>query len=69
LRPDEVRDDYIPTTVDELDVIGQVTETATNTIMDSKKQVETVKEHIDRKHADQLMETKEISMRLGFFKI
>jgi hypothetical protein len=37
--------------------------------MDSKKQVETVKEHIDRKHADQLMETKEISMRLGFFKI
>jgi hypothetical protein len=50
-------------------VIGQVTETATNTIMDSKKQVETVKEHIDSKHADQLMETKGISMRLGFFKI
>jgi hypothetical protein len=69
LRPDEVRDDYIPTTVDELDVIGQVTETATNTIMDSKKQVETVKEHIDSKHADQLMETKGISLRLGFFKI
>jgi hypothetical protein len=40
LRPDEVRDDYIPTTVDELDVIGQVTETVTNTIMDSKEQVD-----------------------------
>ena len=58
MRPDEVRDDYIPTTADELDAIGQVTETATNTIMGSKEQDEIVREHIDSQHADQLMEAK-----------
>lgn len=56
LRPDEVRDDYIPTSADELDAIVQAAETATNTIMDSTEQIKSVMEHIDSKHADQLME-------------
>ena len=55
LRPDEVRDDYIPTSADELDAIVQEAETATNTIMDSTEQIKSVMEHIDSKHADQLM--------------
>ena len=56
LRPDEVRDEYIPTSADELDAIVQAAETATNTIMDSTEQIKSVMEHIDSKHADQLME-------------
>ena len=56
LCPDEVRDDYIPTSADELDAIVQAAETATNTIMDSTEQIKSVMEHIDSKHADQLME-------------
>ena len=56
LRPDEVRDDYIPTSADELDAIVQEAETATNTIMGSTEQIKSVMEHIDSKHADQLME-------------
>ena len=59
LCPDEVRDDNIPTSadeLDELDAIVQATETATNTILDSTEQIKSVMEHKDRKHADQLME-------------
>ena len=56
LCPDEVRDDYIPTSADELDAIVQATEAATNTIMDSTEQIETVMKQIDSKHVDQLME-------------
>jgi len=35
LRPDEVKDDYLPTAADELDAIVAATEKATNTIMDA----------------------------------
>ena len=56
LRPYEVRDEYIPTSADELDAIVQAAETATNTIMVSTEQIKSVMEHIDSKHADQLME-------------
>lgn len=56
LRPDEVRDEYTPTSADELDAIVQATEMATNTIMVSTEQINSVMEHIDSKHADQLME-------------
>lgn len=67
LRPDEVRDDYIPTAADELDAIVQATEKATNTIMDSTEQIESVMEHIESKHADQLMEaTTNIYEACGF---
>ena len=56
LRPDEVRDEYLPTASDELDAIVQATETATNTIMDATEQVEAVMEGLDEDQADKLME-------------
>ena len=55
LRPDEVRDDNIPTSADELDAIVQAAETATNTTMDSTEQIEIMMEHIYIKHTYQLM--------------
>lgn len=67
LRPDEVRDDYLPTAADELDAIVQATETATNTIMDAAEQIEAVMEGLDEIQADKLMEaTTNIYEACGF---
>lgn len=55
LRPDEVRDQYIPTASDELDAIVQATEIATNTIMDSTEEIESVMETLDGEQAEKLM--------------
>lgn len=55
LRPDEVRDDYIPTASDELDAIVQATEVATNTIMDSTEEIEAVMANLDGDNAEKLM--------------
>ncbi len=55
LRPDEVRDEYIPTASDELDAIVQATEIATNTIMDSTEEIESVMASLEGEQAETLM--------------
>lgn len=55
LRPDEVKDQYIPTASDELDAIVQATEVATNTIMDSTEEIEAVMANLDGENAEKLM--------------
>jgi len=55
LRPDEVRDEYIPTASDELDAIVQATEIATNTIMDSTEEIESVMASLEGEQAEKLM--------------
>ncbi len=67
LRPDEVRDEYLPTASDELDAIVMATEKATNTIMDATEQVEAVMETLDGEQAEKLMEaTTNIYEACGF---
>lgn len=67
LRPDEVRDEYIPTASDELDAIVAATEKATNTIMDSAEAIEAVMENLDGEQAEKLMEaTTNIYEACGF---
>lgn len=55
LRPDEVRDEYIPTASDELDAIVEATAEATNTIMDCAEAIEGVAEQIDPEQSEQLI--------------
>jgi len=55
LRPDEVRDQYIPTAADELDAIVQATEIATNSIMDATEEIEAVMATLDGDQAEKLM--------------
>lgn len=67
LRPDEVRDDYLPTAADELDAIVLATENATNTIMDATEQIEAVMETLEGEQAEKLMEaTTNIYEACGF---
>ena len=42
LRPDEVRDDYLPAASDELDAIVEATADATNAIMDATETLESI---------------------------
>jgi chemotaxis protein CheZ len=42
IRPDEIKDDFLPTAADELDAIVQSTETAANTILDAVEAIEAV---------------------------
>jgi chemotaxis protein CheZ len=42
IRPDEIKDDFLPTATDELDAIVQSTETAANTILDAVEAIEAV---------------------------
>lgn len=42
IRPDEIKDDFLPTAADELDAIVQSTETAANTILDAVESIEAV---------------------------
>ncbi len=67
LRPDSVRDDYLPTAADELDAIVAATETATNTIMDATESIEAVMEKLEGENANALMEaTTQIFEACGF---
>lgn len=67
LRPDEVRDEYLPTAADELDAIVEATAEATHGIMDATEAIEGVMEHLDGDDADILMEaTTRIYEACGF---
>ena len=67
LRPDEVRDEYIPTAADELDAIVEATAEATNAIMDATELVEGVMEHLDPEDSEVLMDaTTRIYEACGF---
>jgi len=67
LRPDEVKDKYLPSATDELDAIVQATEVATNTIMDATEIVDGVMGDVDSEVADKLMEaTSTIYEACGF---
>lgn len=67
LRPDEVRDEYLPTAADELDAIVEATAEATNTIMDATETVEKVMAHLGQDDADALMDaTTRIYEACGF---
>ena len=57
LRPDEVRDDYIPSATDELDAIVNATAEATNRIMDYAEMIEGVVDDVSPEVADKLMES------------
>jgi len=47
IRPDEIKDDFLPTATDELDAIVQSTETAANTILDAVESIEAVVPNCD----------------------
>ena len=67
LRPDEVKDDYLPTASDELDAIVAATETATNTIMDATEQIEGLMDRVDPGAANTIMDaTSQIYEACGF---
>ncbi|MCZ6863236.1 MAG: protein phosphatase CheZ [Alphaproteobacteria bacterium] len=51
LRPDEVKDELIPTASDELDAIVAATAEATHSIMDSAEAIESVAASVDKKAA------------------
>ena len=51
LRPDEVKDDLIPTASDELDAIVAATAEATHSIMDSAEAIESVAATVDKEAA------------------
>ena len=67
MRPDEVKDDYLPTAADELDAIVAATEKATNTIMDATEQIEGLMDKVDPEDASVIMEaTSTIYEACGF---
>jgi len=47
IRPDEIKDDFLPTATDELDAIVQSTENAANTILDAVETIEAVIPNVD----------------------
>ena len=54
LRPDEVKEDFLPAATDELDAIIAATANATNNIMDAVEDIENVIEIIDGEPAERL---------------
>ncbi|MBN2751684.1 MAG: chemotaxis protein CheZ, partial [Rhodospirillaceae bacterium] len=54
IRPDEIKDDFLPTAADELDAIVQSTETAANTILDAVEMIEAVIPQVDAKAGEAL---------------
>jgi len=67
LRPDEVKDDYLPTAADELDAIVAATENATNSIMDATEMVEGLMDQVDPDAANTIMDaTTQIYEACGF---
>lgn len=55
LRPDEVKDEFLPKAADELDAIVEATAEATNSIMDAVGEVEEVMGKLKGKNAEKLM--------------
>lgn len=67
LRPDEVKDEFIPKAADELDAIVDATAEATNSIMDAVGEIEGVMSKLKGKNADKLMDaTTKIYEACGF---
>ncbi len=67
LRPDEVKDEFLPKATDELDAIVEATAEATNAIMDAVGDVEDVMAKLKGKNADKLMDaTTKIYEACGF---
>lgn len=67
LRPDEVKDEYLPTAANELDAIVQATADATNEIMDATETIERVCETLEGESQDSLMDaTTRIYEACGF---
>lgn len=67
LRPDEVRDEFLPKAADELDAIVEATADATNTIMDATEAIEGVMGDVPQEIGDVLMEaTTRIYEACGF---
>jgi chemotaxis protein CheZ len=67
LRPDEVKDEFLPKAADELDAIVEATAEATNSIMDAVGEVEEVMSKLKGKNADTLMDaTTKIYEACGF---
>lgn len=67
LRPDEVKDEFLPKAADELDAIVEATADATNSIMDAVGEIEDVMSKLKGKNADQLMDaTTKIYEACGF---
>jgi chemotaxis protein CheZ len=67
LRPDEVKDEFLPKAADELDAIVEATAEATNSIMDAVGEIEEVMSKLKGKNADKLMDaTTKIYEACGF---
>jgi len=67
LRPDQVKNEYIPSAADELDAIVDATATATNTIMDSAEQIESIVDHLDEEDRTKVLDaTTQIFEACGF---
>ncbi|MEQ9170427.1 MAG: protein phosphatase CheZ [Rhodospirillales bacterium] len=67
LRPDEVKDEFIPSAADELDAIVEATAEATNSIMDAVGEIEEVMSKLKGKNSERLMDaTTKIYEACGF---
>ena len=56
IRPDDVKDEHLPTAIDELDAVVQAAADATNTIMDACEIVETVMSDVPAETSGKLMD-------------
>ena len=67
LRPDQVKEQYLPAAADQLDAIVEATAEATHTIMDATETIEGVMENLDGKNSRKLMDaTTRIYEACGF---
>ena len=67
LRPDEVKDEFLPKAADELDAIVEATAEATNSIMDAVGEIEEVMSKLKGKNSERLMDaTTKIYEACGF---
>lgn len=67
LRPDEVKNEYLPVAANELDAIVQATADATNEIMDATETIERVSEQLEGDQQDSLVDaTTRIYEACGF---
>ncbi|MCH8835651.1 MAG: protein phosphatase CheZ [Proteobacteria bacterium] len=67
LRPDQVKEQYLPAAADQLDAIVEATAEATHTIMDATETIEGVMENLDGENSQKLMDaTTRIYEACGF---
>lgn len=67
LRPDEVKDEFLPKAADELDAVVEATAEATNSIMDAVETVENVMMELEGENNEKLMNaTTQIYEACGF---